>query len=168
MATASSWHNRVPTMTGGPNNAHCLRWRRCLASSATSLDWVTKCDANSPLLTSSSRPQFIRRLIGFLFPSICVPFSVNPIITFLAARLISDWFWSASSSPIPAYFLLLLPRGLCAVTSRVLVGRCSVIPIKVLPIPTAQRARLAVDWFLSKPIISSSRPSSLPAFFIGF
>lgn len=40
-------------------------------------------------------------------------FSVNPIITFLAARLISDWFWSASSYPISAYFLT-PPKKDCA------------------------------------------------------
>lgn len=52
--------------------------------------------------------------------------------------------------------------------SKILVGRYSVISIKALPISSSQGARLVINWFLSKPIISSSHPSSLPASFIGF
>jgi hypothetical protein len=95
-------------------------------------------------------------------------FSFNPIITFLTARLISDWFTLALSYPIPAYFLLSSQPGLCPGMTRILVGRCSASPIKGLPIIISQGARLADDWFLSKPIVVTSHPSLLPASFIGF
>ena len=57
---------------------------------------MTEGDANSPLPTPGSCPQSSRGVqLAFIHVNlrpIVSLFSVNPIITFLAARLISDWF----------------------------------------------------------------------------